>query len=99
MKRFRKPKLKDGELRIYYGKLPGDAPDVIYAWQGDRSMKRDSALLCLHFGSQQPDIHARPLFSEMNPSLLDELDRRGYDLSTIRFSIMKKAAANVDADS
>jgi len=92
VKRFRRPKLKDGELRVYWGKLPHDAPDVIYSWQGDRSMKRDSALLCYHFGSKHPDPHVRPIFSKMNPSLLEDLEARGYDITTLRFSIMKKTA-------
>lgn len=92
MKRFRKPKLKDGELRVYWGKLPHDSPDVIYSWQGDPSMKRDNALLCYHFGSKRPDPRAAPLYSKMEPSLLEELDARGYDLTTLRFSIMKKPA-------
>lgn len=92
MKRFRRPKLKDGELRIYYGKLPHDAPDVVYAWQGDSSMKRDTRLLHYTIGSQRPNLWAKPLFSKMEPSLLEELDQRGYDLTTLKFSIMKKKA-------
>lgn len=90
MKRYRKPKLKDGELRIYYGKVPHDSPDVILAWQGDRSMKRDTNLLYSVICSKQPDLFTKPLFSRMNPSLIEELELRGYDITTIKFSIMKK---------
>jgi len=93
MKRFRRPKLKDGELRVYWGKLPHDSPDVIYSWQGDRSMRRDSALLHHYFGSQHPDPFTKPIFSKMNPSLIEELEMRGYDITTLRFSIQKKAAS------
>lgn len=32
----------------------------------------------------------KPLGVEFDPSLLDELDKRGYDLTTIRFSIEPK---------
>lgn len=91
MKRFRKPKLKDGQLLVYWGKLPHDEPDMIYSWQGDSHMKRDTALLCNYIGIPQPDPHAKPLFSKMLPSLIDELVTRGYDITTLRFSIMKKA--------
>jgi hypothetical protein len=36
MKRLRKPKLKDGELQMYWGRPdPHDNPDVVLAWQGD----------------------------------------------------------------
>ena len=90
MKRFRRPKLKDGELRVYWGKLPHDAPDVILAWQGDRSMKRDTALLHYVMCSKQPDPFAKPLFSKMKPSLVEELQTRGYDITTLKFSIQKR---------
>ena len=92
MKRFRKPKLKDGELRIYYGKLPHDNPDVVLAWQGDSMMKRDTALLHHFICSQHPDPHFRPIFGKMNKSLVDQLVERGYDITTLNFSIMKKVA-------
>jgi hypothetical protein len=92
VKRFRRPKLKDGQLLVYWGRLPHDEPDIIYSWQGDSSMKRDSSLLCYHFGSRRPDPLAKPLYSKMEPSFLEELELRGYDLTTLRFSIMKKTA-------
>ena len=92
VKRLRAPKLKDGELRVYWGRLPGDSPDVVFAWQGDASMKRDSALLHYHLGSQRPDPKVSPLYSKMLPSLLEDQEARGYDLTTLHFSIVKKAA-------
>lgn len=98
MKRFRLPKLKDGELRVYWGKLPHDSPDIVYEWKGDSSMRRDSRLLHYHLGSQQPDPFTQPIFSKMNPSLIEELEARGYDITTLRFSIQKKAQVD-SADS
>ncbi len=80
-KRFRTPKLKDGELRVYWGKLPHDSPDVVFSWQGDRSMKRDTALLCYLFSKREPGT---------GRSLMEEMEARGYDITTLRFSIMKK---------
>ncbi len=82
-KRFRTPKLKDGELRVYWGKLPHDSPDVVFSWQGDRSMKRDTALLCYLFSERELGT---------SRSLLEELEDRGYDITTLRFSVMKKSA-------
>lgn len=90
-KRYRKPKLKDGELRIYYGKVPHDGPDVILAWQGNSEMKRDTNLLHYYICSKRPDPHKLPIFSVMQPSLIEELAARGYDITTLKFSIMKKA--------
>ena len=93
MKRLRVPKLKDGELKIYWGRgSRHDAPDVMIAWQGDSAMKRDSNLLFFHLCHKHPDPHTKPIFSKMNPSLIEELEKRGYDISTLKFSIMKKAA-------
>jgi hypothetical protein len=80
-KRFRTPKLKDGELRVYWGKLPHDSPDVVFSWQGDRSMRRDTALLCYLFSKKEPGT---------SRGLLEELEYRGYDITTLRLSIMKK---------
>lgn len=45
MKRFRTPKLKNGEMRVYWGKLPRDEPDVIFSWQGDSALRRKMACL------------------------------------------------------
>ncbi|WP_374349202.1 hypothetical protein [Chitinimonas sp.] len=93
MKRFRRPKLKDGELRVYWGKLPHDCPDVIFAWQGETSMKGDSRLLHYYLAGQQPDPFVTPLFSKMRPSLIQELEARGYDITTIEFRIRKRETA------
>lgn len=90
MKRFRRPVLKDGELRVYWGKLPHDSPDIIYEWKGNSSMRYDSRLLHYHFSSRRPDPFTKPLFSKMDPSLIEELEARGYDITTVKFSIMKK---------
>ena len=49
MKRLRKPKLKDGELRMYWGREPGDSPDVMLAYQGDRTMKWDMKMLHYYY--------------------------------------------------
>ena len=93
MTRLRRPKLKDGELRVYWGReSPRDVPDIIFAWQGDRLMKRDANLLHYHLASKSPDPHVTPIFSKMCPSLVEELESRGYDITTIKFSVMKKAA-------
>lgn len=54
--------------------------------EGKPSMKRDNALLCYHFGSKKPDPLAKPLYSKMEPSLLEELEARGYDITTLRFN-------------
>ena len=84
-KRFRRPVLKDGELQMYYGKLPKDQPDVIIDWRGQPDMKRDSYYLYLALCCPR-----RLEGLKFEPSFLDELKARGYDIQTIKFSIKKK---------
>jgi len=93
-KRLRRPTLKNGELRVYWGRVDGDYPDIVYEWKGDRSMKRDSALLNWHMGCKHPHPTKSPFGQVMEPSMLEELERRGYDLTTLQFRIMKKGADN-----
>ena len=96
MKRLRKPKMKDGQLMMYWGREPHDAPDIMLAWQGDRMMKRDINMLHCFMCSKHPDPFAKPLFSKMQPSMIEELEARGYDLTKLKFSIMKKVVNPVD---
>lgn len=44
-KRYRRKRAKPGQLLIYYGKLPHDDPDVIFAWGGAGANKCDANLL------------------------------------------------------
>jgi hypothetical protein len=85
--RATRKKARPGELRMFYGRLPDDSsPDVCFAW-GDGCSKRDGALLHWIIGSKRaPAVPGR----EWEPSLIEELESRGYDLSTISFSIKKK---------
>jgi hypothetical protein len=84
--------MRDGELKMYWGKEPHDSPDIILAWQGDSTMRGDTRLLHYYMCSQKPDVFSKQPFANMKPSLLEELEARGYDLTTLKFSIMKKAA-------
>jgi hypothetical protein len=90
LKKLIKPKLKDGELRLYWGRdSRGEPPEVMLAYQGDSKMKQDLNLLHNAIFTKHVDPHVTPLFSKMRPSLIEELVERGYDLTTLTFSIMK----------
>jgi len=78
-KRYRAPKAKEGELLVKYGKFEGDV-DLFYCFQGDATMKHDSKLLTYAFESK----------AIFGTSLRKELEDRGYDITTLKFSIMKK---------
>lgn len=93
MKRFRRRKAKPGQLLVYYGKLPHDRPDVLLAWGGEGATKNDAHLvygvLCMH--RIEMEIGDRHTFQHVRVhSLIEELERRGYDITTLRFSIERK---------
>lgn len=96
MKRLRTPKAKPGELKAQWGRLPHDDPDMVFCW-GEGVPRCDGALLHYAFGSKR----ARPARTEderkvsysgvvFDDSFIEELEKRGYDISTFKFSIMKK---------
>lgn len=88
-RRWRRLQAKSGELRMGYGREPFDQPDMCYAW-GPGSSKGDAVLLHMFIVDKQPDPRAERPFSNMLPSLLEELAARGYDLTTFKLSVRKK---------
>jgi hypothetical protein len=96
MKRYRAPKQKPGVLRMFYGRVDGDRPDVCYQWGGAGANKCDSHLLHNVIGSKRLEL----VYGEerektgspyrWGPSLIEELEARGYDISTLKFSIEQK---------
>lgn len=97
MKRFRRLHAKPGQLLVYYGKLPGDNPDICFAWGGEGATRRDGALLHYMFsgkrmqpvyGQERDENHGLPW--KFDKSFLEELEARGYDLTTLKFSIQLK---------
>jgi hypothetical protein len=97
MKRWRAPKAKPGELKIAWGKLPHDDPDLVFCW-GAGCSKRDGNLLHYIFsGKRQRMVYGEDREKAggfpvvFDPSALEELEARGYDLTTLKFSIQKKA--------
>lgn len=77
MKRWRCPKAKQGELKAQYGKLRYCDPDILYVGGG---MTSNSDRRMLH------NVFSGPT----HLSLYGELEARGYDLTTFKFSIQKK---------
>ena len=74
----RRQKARPGELRVTYTRFEGK-PDVVYSW-GEGCSKRDGALMDWYFSRTAEHIER----------LERELESRGYDLSTLVFSVMKK---------
>lgn len=89
--------MKPGQLRMYYGKAsPYDSPDVCYMWGAGGASKCDAALLHHMIGSKRIELvygderEKLGVPYKFGPSLLEELEARGYDLTTLKFSIQQK---------
>ena len=88
-KRLRRPKVHEGELVMYWGReYPRAHPEIMYAYS-DRSMKEDVRFIIYALNARRPDPYADPSLGKLLPSFFQELYNRGYDLTTIRFSIKK----------
>jgi hypothetical protein len=93
-KRYRQPVAKPGELKIVYGK-PGrhDEPDLCVAWGGGGADKSDGRT-AMHALTEKRLGYSFPSMAiEQRPSLVEELESRGYDITTLRFTIQRKSAA------
>ena len=77
-----------GELVCMWGFADGEGPDVTY-YAGEGVHRTDQRLLHNVIACPRP----YPKLSggiDWDKSLLDELTERGYDITTLRFSIRKK---------
>lgn len=83
-KRLRLPRAKPGELKAAYGKERGDDPAILYCYGGAGAKKGDSYLVAHFFENVRwPD----------DKNFVQELEARGYDISTLKFSIQQKVKA------
>lgn len=95
MKRHRMPRpipgvlhmkwANEGEARGWNRHDPSLRGDVAWAW-GEGCSKADGALMHSVMCTGPWSITLR----RCEPSLMEELVKRGYDLTTLRFSIRKK---------
>lgn len=75
-KRYRRQEAKPGELKAYYGVADrGCSPDVCVAWGAAGAHRADG----------------RVLLEALSPEFFKELVARGYDITTLKFSIRQKA--------
>lgn len=90
MRRWRELQAKPGQLRAGYGKVRGDSPDLLYAWGAGGASKSDGRLVCAA-------LEEVPVFE--GRALREELEVRGYDITTLRFSIQLKALSPTSKES
>lgn len=98
MGKKRRPTVRDGELHMYWGREDRHSSEDVIYHNGLGARREDCRLLHSVIGSESQHLNLdAPICSprldwvKYNPSLLDELENRGYDLTTLRFYIRKKA--------
>lgn len=78
-KRWRTPKAKPGQLIARYGReVGGQSLQILYAWGGEGACKSDSRIV-------MRALEDLPLLG--GKTLVEELIARGYDITTLRFSV------------
>jgi hypothetical protein len=94
----RVPKAKPGQLIVTWAHRKCDGPDLYFINGGSGATQWDRALANYAFcaprirfvyGEEAAKIGSD---TDFEPSFVEELEKRGYDLTTLRFSIQKKAA-------
>jgi len=89
-KRWREPKAKPGELKAQWGRVDGNV-DLCYAHGGNGTERSDMRVINTAFAEQRYFPSAETLgHYRVERSLIDELEARGYDIRTLKFSIQKK---------
>lgn len=89
-KRWHTPTAKPGQLKIVYGREDRySRPDVVVAWGGHGADKCD-ARMAMHALTEKRMTRAFPSMDIIfEPSLIEELEARGYDITTLRFTIQR----------
>lgn len=91
-KNLRAPRARAGQLKAKWGRIEGDSPDFCYVW-GPGVARADAALLHGALSMRQ----CMPLSMNFEPSFMEDLKARGYDISTLEISVCKKPE-HVQAD-
>lgn len=84
---------KPGQLIAYYGNAEkGDTPSLCTATSRENGSRADGHLLLMALCDNPAMMATHSQEKDMWPfrSLIEELQARGYDLETLRFSIEKK---------
>lgn len=82
MRRWREPTAKPGQLKAQYGKERfSSRPDLLYVWGGSGASSPDARVLA-------NALEGAVVFDGKN--LRQVLEERGYDITTLRFSIKQR---------
>lgn len=78
----------EGQIKMQKGKIDGDVDICIF--YGDNVPRCDRALVLHVLCGERQHTDLSTMRPKLEPSLIDELEARGYDLDTLRFSIKRK---------
>jgi hypothetical protein len=92
-KRYPRPKQEEGKLDVWFGKIDGEGPDLCVQ-SGDNGGGGATRGFVISFFSDGHQHSGLPGFKD---GFLEEMDARGFDISTIKFSIRKKAACDISS--
>ncbi len=86
---FGAPRPRAGQLKVQWGKVEDSDPDLVFAG-GEGVPREDRHLMhsALDNVRWMGPLHDKWAFE---PSILEELEARGYDITTLKISIEKKA--------
>jgi len=84
--KYGKPRAKFGEIKIKWGYSAREGEDFFMCYGGHIGGRRDSRLLFYTLTDRPFDR----MTEKYRPSLMDELERRGYDTKTLVISVQKK---------
>lgn len=89
-KRYRTPTAKPGEIKIAYGLADhNDVPDLCVAW-GPGTQKPDARYLMNAFDAKRMRRDFPSGEIVFDNSVIEELEARGYDITTLKFSVQRK---------
>lgn len=84
-----RPPKKAGSIKFQYGRNEGELDYMVLF--GDNTPRCDRALVMQMFTSSRIRIDpSKTQGVSFEKSMVEELESRGYDMSTLRFSIDKK---------
>ena len=84
--KFGKPKAGFGEIKIKYGYKADEGEDLYFCHGGHEGSYYDARRLMNDINLKRWDILDR----KFGPSIIEDLESRGYDITTMVISIRKK---------
>ena len=89
MKNYRRPKVTNGQIKLQKHRLEGDVDICVFF--GDDVPRCDRALVMQAFTSKWQRTDLKTMQTAFDPSFIEELEKRGYDIDTLKFTIDRKA--------